>query len=140
VRWPMLRPNAFGSGNSLVNCTAPSTARQWPSTTMSPPCFPTQCIIGGQSTSRLTFILFVNGELRVHHMLTAQQFADVMTKGLPSSTFMSLRSSLCIAGVLTHPYFPAATHSAQRPRRLHAISCAQPMLQLALSRPMAPIM
>jgi hypothetical protein len=36
------------------------------------------------------------GELRVHHVPSAEQFADVMTKGLPSSTFQKFRSSLCI--------------------------------------------
>jgi hypothetical protein len=36
------------------------------------------------------------GELRVHHVSSAEQFVDVMTKGLPSSTFQKFRSSLCI--------------------------------------------
>jgi hypothetical protein len=36
------------------------------------------------------------GELRVLHVPSAQQFADVMTKGLPSSTFAAFRSSLCV--------------------------------------------
>ena len=37
------------------------------------------------------------GRIRVLHVLTAQQFADMMTKGLLTSTFEEFRSSLCIA-------------------------------------------
>jgi hypothetical protein len=36
------------------------------------------------------------GELRVVHVPTAHQLADVMTKGLPSASFQSFRSSLCV--------------------------------------------
>ena len=36
------------------------------------------------------------GELRVLHVPTTQQFADVMTKGLPTAAFEEFRSSLCI--------------------------------------------
>ena len=36
------------------------------------------------------------GRIRVLHVPTAQQFADVMTKGLPTSTFEEFRSSLCV--------------------------------------------
>ena len=40
--------------------------------------------------------------VRVLHVPTAQQFADVMTKGLPTPTFEEFRSSLCVTGdVLT---------------------------------------
>jgi hypothetical protein len=38
------------------------------------------------------------GRIRVLHVPTAQQFADVMTKGLPTSTFEEFRSSLCVSG------------------------------------------
>jgi hypothetical protein len=38
------------------------------------------------------------GRVRVLHVPTDQQFADVMTKGLPTSTFESFRSSLCVTG------------------------------------------
>ena len=38
------------------------------------------------------------GRIRVLHVPTAQQFADVMTKGLPTSTFEEFRSSLCVTG------------------------------------------
>ena len=38
------------------------------------------------------------GRMRVLHVPTAQQFADVMTKGLPTSTFEEFRSSLCVTG------------------------------------------
>lgn len=42
------------------------------------------------------------GRVRVLHVPTAQQFADVMTKGLPTTTFEEFRSSLCVTGdVLT---------------------------------------
>nr|XP_020153304.1 uncharacterized mitochondrial protein AtMg00810-like [Aegilops tauschii subsp. strangulata] len=38
------------------------------------------------------------GRVRVLHVPTAQQFADVMTKGLPTPTFEEFRSSLCVTG------------------------------------------
>ena len=38
------------------------------------------------------------GRIRVLHVPTAQQFADVMTKGLPTSVFEEFRSSLCVSG------------------------------------------
>ena len=38
------------------------------------------------------------GCIRVLHVPTAQQFADVMTKGLPTSTFEEFRSSLSVTG------------------------------------------
>ena len=38
------------------------------------------------------------GRVRVLHVPTAQQSADVMTKGLPPSTFEDFRSSLCVSG------------------------------------------
>ena len=38
------------------------------------------------------------GRIRVLHAPTAQQFADVMTKGLPTSTFEEFRSGLCVTG------------------------------------------
>ena len=42
------------------------------------------------------------GRIRVLHVPTAQQFADVMTKGLPTPIFEGFRSSLCVIGdVLT---------------------------------------
>ena len=37
------------------------------------------------------------GQLRVLHVPTTQQFADIMTKGLPTAAFQDFRSSLCIA-------------------------------------------
>jgi hypothetical protein len=37
------------------------------------------------------------GDVRVLHVLTTSQFADIFTKGLPSSTFSEFRSSLNIA-------------------------------------------
>nr|XP_020172578.1 uncharacterized mitochondrial protein AtMg00810-like [Aegilops tauschii subsp. strangulata] len=36
------------------------------------------------------------GEFRVLHVPTRQQFADMMTKGLPSDVFRKFRSSLCV--------------------------------------------
>jgi hypothetical protein len=36
------------------------------------------------------------GEVLVLHVPTAQQFADVLTKGLPTTAFNDFRSSLCI--------------------------------------------
>ena len=38
------------------------------------------------------------GDVRVFHVPTTSQFADIFTKRLPSSTFSKLRSSLNIAG------------------------------------------
>jgi hypothetical protein len=34
------------------------------------------------------------GDLRVLHVPTSSQYADIFTKGLPSSVFMEFRSSL----------------------------------------------
>jgi hypothetical protein len=36
------------------------------------------------------------GELRVLHVPTGEQYADVMTKGLPMTKFEAFRSSLCV--------------------------------------------
>jgi len=36
------------------------------------------------------------GDVRVPHIPTTSQFADIFTKGLPSSTFTEFRSSLNI--------------------------------------------
>jgi hypothetical protein len=36
------------------------------------------------------------GRIRVLHVPTSQQFADIMTKGLPTAAFEEFRSSLCI--------------------------------------------
>jgi hypothetical protein len=38
------------------------------------------------------------GEMRVLHVPTTSQFADIFTKGLPSSTFAEFHSSLNITG------------------------------------------
>src|SRR4029078_9071197 len=38
------------------------------------------------------------GDVRVLHVPTTSQFADIFTKGLPSSTFSEFRSSLNVAG------------------------------------------
>nr|XP_020195612.2 uncharacterized mitochondrial protein AtMg00810-like [Aegilops tauschii subsp. strangulata] len=38
------------------------------------------------------------GRVRVLHVPTAQQFVDVMTKGLPTPTFEEFGSSLCVTG------------------------------------------
>jgi hypothetical protein len=37
------------------------------------------------------------GDIRVLHVPTRQQLADVMTKGLPTNVFQEFRSSLCVA-------------------------------------------
>jgi hypothetical protein len=37
-------------------------------------------------------------DVRVLHVPTTSQFADIFTKGLPSSTFSEFRSSLNVAG------------------------------------------
>ena len=38
------------------------------------------------------------GDVRVLHVPTTSQFADIFTKGLPSSTFSEFRSSLNVVG------------------------------------------
>ena len=38
------------------------------------------------------------GDVRVLYVPTTSQFADIFTKGLPSSTFSEFRSSLNVAG------------------------------------------
>ena len=48
------------------------------------------------------------GDFRVLHVPTRQQFADVMTKGLPVDVFHDFRSSLCVvttAGGVKPLYF-----------------------------------
>jgi hypothetical protein len=42
------------------------------------------------------------GQCKVLHVPTTQQFADVMTKGLPTATFREFRNSLCVAGNNAH--------------------------------------
>jgi hypothetical protein len=37
------------------------------------------------------------GDVRVLHVSTTSQFADIFTKGLPSSTFSEFRSTLNVA-------------------------------------------
>jgi hypothetical protein len=37
-----------------------------------------------------------NQEVRVLHVPSAHQFADIMTKGLPVQLFTEFRSSLCV--------------------------------------------
>jgi hypothetical protein len=39
------------------------------------------------------------GDLRVLHVPTDEQYADIMTKGLPTMTFEAFRSSLCVAPI-----------------------------------------
>jgi hypothetical protein len=36
------------------------------------------------------------GQIRVLHVPSSQQFADIMTKGLPSPLFLDFRYSLCV--------------------------------------------
>jgi hypothetical protein len=36
------------------------------------------------------------GEIRVLHVPSSHQFADIMTKGLPTALFLDFRSSLCV--------------------------------------------
>ena len=36
------------------------------------------------------------GDLRVLHVPTDEQYADIMTKGLPTSMFQEFHSSLCV--------------------------------------------
>ena len=38
------------------------------------------------------------GDVRVLHVSTTSQFADIFTKVLPSSTFLEIRSNLNVAG------------------------------------------
>ena len=42
------------------------------------------------------------GQCKVLHVPTAQQYADVMTKGLPTAIFKEFRTSLCVAGNDAH--------------------------------------
>jgi hypothetical protein len=36
------------------------------------------------------------GEIQVLHVPSSHQFADIMTKGLPTALFREFRSSLCV--------------------------------------------
>jgi len=40
----------------------------------------------------------VGGDVKVQHVPTSSQYADIFTKGLPSSIFMEFRSSLNVRG------------------------------------------
>jgi hypothetical protein len=42
------------------------------------------------------------GELQVLHVPIGEQFADVLTKGLPTATFERFRSTLCVAPLDRH--------------------------------------
>jgi len=42
------------------------------------------------------------GQCKVIHVPTAQQYADVMTKGLPTAIFKEFRTSLCVSGNDAH--------------------------------------
>jgi hypothetical protein len=44
------------------------------------------------------------GEIRVLHVPTTSQYADVFTKGLPTSVFTEFRSSLNVHGALSSDY------------------------------------
>jgi hypothetical protein len=44
------------------------------------------------------------GDLRVLHVPIGEQYADVMTKGLPTATFEAFRSSLCVVPITHHGY------------------------------------
>ena len=58
------------------------------------------------------------GRIRVLHVTTAQQFADLMTKGLSTSTFEEFRSSLCVTGAASTAggveYIPVASTRGPR--------------------------
>jgi hypothetical protein len=41
------------------------------------------------------------GDLRVLHVPIGEQYANGMTKGLPTSTFEAFRSSLCVVPIKT---------------------------------------
>jgi len=41
------------------------------------------------------------GDLCVLHVATGEQYADMMTKGLPTPTFQTFHSSLCVALLAT---------------------------------------
>jgi len=42
------------------------------------------------------------GQVKVLHVPATQQFADIMTKGLPTASFQEFRNSLCVAGNDAH--------------------------------------
>ena len=42
------------------------------------------------------------GDVRVHHVPTGQQLADIMTKGLPTSAFQDFSSSLSVVHSVVH--------------------------------------
>jgi hypothetical protein len=43
------------------------------------------------------FVCVALGRIRVLHVPSSQQFADIMTKGLPMASFEDFRSSLCVS-------------------------------------------
>ena len=92
-----------GYDSSWRNSTARSPRARSSTATTSAPCIPppTPSSISGRSVWRSTYTSCVTvaiGDVRVLHVPTTSQFADIFTKGLPSSTFSEFRSSLNVAG------------------------------------------
>ena len=101
-----LSPTAWrrrpGYDSSWRSFTARSPRARSSTATTSAPCTspPTPSSISGRSMWRSTYTSCATeyGDVRVLHVPTTYQFADIFTKGLPSSTFSEFRSSLNVAG------------------------------------------
>ena len=95
ARLLMLLLSVVGSVSYLVSYITPSRLPLLSSVTMLAP-------VQHRRTKHIEIdIHFVRekvslGEIRVLHVPSSHQYADIMTKGLPSQLFIEFRSSLCL--------------------------------------------
>jgi hypothetical protein len=90
------------SDNSWLSFTARSPRARSSTATTSAPCTSTNPVQHQQTKHVEIDLHFVRdrvaiGDVRVLHVSITFQFADIFTKGLPSSTFSEFRSSLNVA-------------------------------------------
>lgn len=100
VQWLMVLLRPFGCASSCRSFMPLFAVPQWYTTTTSvqSTCPPTLFSISAPNTSRLTSTSFKSElllvTLRVLHVPNSSQYANIFTKGLPSSVFTEFRSSL----------------------------------------------
>ena len=96
---PLLSAN--GCGTYFMSFSAASPRPPSPIATTSPLCMSANRVLHKCTKHIELDIHFVRervqlGDLRVLHVPTGEQYADMMTKGLPTSMFQEFRSSLCV--------------------------------------------
>lgn len=99
---PMPPLNASGFVNFSVSCSAASTRPPSPTADNVSVVYMSMNPVHHKRTKHIELdIHFVRervqlGELCVLHVPTGEQYANIMTKGLPTVTFETFRSSLCV--------------------------------------------